>query len=141
VTLSSEVFLGVIALATLVMAVIQVSALVFAGRLAARIDRLAAQVEQEIKPLLASLVEVGENARRTTSLAAAQAERADRVFADVARRVDETIAVLQNSLVAPAREGRALLVAVRAALEAFRELRAARARSLRHEDEDALFIG
>ncbi len=47
------VFLGVIALATLVMAIIQVGAVVAVGRLARRVDHLADQVENDIKPLLA----------------------------------------------------------------------------------------
>jgi hypothetical protein len=42
---------------------------------------------------------------------------------------------------APAREGRALLTGLRAAIQALRELRQdARSRQSRSEDEDALFI-
>lgn len=139
--MTDSVFLGIIALATLLMAVIQVGAIVFASRLAKRVDRLADRIEQEIKPLLANLNEVGENAARASSLAAAQVERADRLFADVVRRVDETMTLVQGAILTPAREGRAVVTAVRAAVAAFRELRSARARSMRHEDEDALFIG
>jgi len=134
------VFLGVIALATLVMAGVQVGVVVFALRLAKRVDALANQVEHEIKPLVANLTEVSQNAVRASSLAAAQVERADRLFADLTRRVDETITLVQTAIIGPAREGRAIISAVRAAVAAFRELRAARARA-RVEDEDALFIG
>lgn len=139
-TTSGEIFLGVIALATLVMAAIQVGAIVFAVRLAKRVDRLANQVEHELKPLLTNLAEVSQNAVRTSSLAVAQVERADQLFASVTQRVDETFTLVQAAIIAPAREGRAILTAVRAAVAAFRELRAARKRS-RVEDEDALFIG
>jgi hypothetical protein len=140
VTTSADVFLGVIALATLVMAAIQVGVIVFAARLAKRVERLANQVEHEIKPLLANLVEVSQNAARASSLAVAQVERADQLFATVTRRVDETFTLVQAAIITPAREGRAILTAVRATITAFRELRAARKRS-RMEDEDALFIG
>ncbi len=134
------VFLGVIALATLVMAGVQVGIIVFALRVGKRVDALAHQVEHEIKPMVANLTEVSQNAVRASQLAAAQVERADRLFADITRRVDETVAVLQTAIIGPAREGRAIMTAIRAAVIAFRELRAARARA-RAEDEDALFIG
>ena len=68
-------------------------------------------------------------------------ERADELFRRTAERVDETFAILQATIVAPVREGRALVQGVRAAIVAFRALRAARARRARFEDEDALFIG
>jgi hypothetical protein len=48
---------------------------------------------------------------------------------------------VQAAIVAPVREGRAVVHGVRVAIRAFRELRAARARRARFEDEDALFIG
>ncbi|HXH06441.1 MAG TPA: hypothetical protein VNI83_07600, partial [Vicinamibacterales bacterium] len=72
---------------------------------------------------------------RTAALAAAQAERWDRLTADLARRVDETADILQKALVNPAREGLALVAALRAGLAALR------GRGTRVEEEDALFIG
>lgn len=137
----TEVFLGIIALATLVMAASQVGAIVCAARLARRVDRLADQIEHEIKPLVASVGEVAQNAVRVSSLALAQVERADQLFVRLASRADETFALVQAAIVAPAREGRAIVLGLRAAILAFRELRAARARRARFEDEDALFIG
>lgn len=138
---SAQVFLGVIALAALVIAIVQVGLILTVGRLAARVDRLATQVQTDIKPMLANVTQVSENAARASALAVAQVERADRLFEDVSRRVDETTRIVQSAIIAPAREGRAVVTAVRTAVSAFRELRAARARSMRQEDEDALFIG
>jgi hypothetical protein len=140
VTTPAVIFLGIIALATLVMAVIQVGVIVFALRVAKRVDALTSQVEHEIKPLLANLTEVGQNAVRASSLAAAQVERLDQLTANFTRHVDETFTLVQAAIIGPVREGRAMISAVRAAIAAFRELRAARARA-RMEDEDALFIG
>lgn len=136
-----ELFLGVIAVATLVMAIVQVALIVAAGVLARRIDRLTHQVERELAPLFAHLNAIGRDASRAAARAADQVERVDRLFADLAAKVEQTLAGLQHTLLGPAREGRALLVAARAALAALRGLRdEARMRKGRGEDEDALFI-
>jgi hypothetical protein len=131
-------FLGVIAVATLAMAIIQIGVIVAAGRLARRVDRLADAIEQEIKPLAGHLNTIGREASRAMTLAAAQVERADQLFGDFAGRVDQTLNALQASIVAPAREGRALLRALQAMVGAIREK--APSRSGRGDDEDALFI-
>lgn len=137
------VFLGIIALAVSVMAAIQVGIVVYGGRLARRVDALSTQVEREIKPLLAHLTTIGEEAARASTLAAAQVERVDRLFADVSLRVEETAHAVQSAIVAPAREGLALISGVRAAFDAVRGMRqaAAPARSASHDDDDPLFIG
>jgi hypothetical protein len=134
------VLLGVIAVAVLVMAVIQVGLILVAGRLARKVEELSAKFEEDVRPLVAQATAVAENAARASSLAAAQVERADRLFSELARRADDTMAIVQGSLTAPVREGRAIMTGVGAALAAFRELRlAARARAA--EEEDPLFIG
>jgi hypothetical protein len=139
VTRSAEVFLGIIAVATAAMAIVQIGVIIVAGRLARRVDRLANQVEQELKPLSANLNAIGRDASRAMALAAAQVERADRLFADLATRIEQTVTTVQASLIAPAREGRAVLEALRAILSTIREARN-RVRRPRAEDEDALFI-
>ncbi len=136
------VCIAAIAIATALIAVVQVGVIVTAGRLARRVDRLAGQVEQEIKPLLVNLNTISGDATRVSSLALAQVERADRVLADLSQRVEETAAAIQAALVTPAREGLAVMSGVRAALGAFRDLRReARRRRSRADEEDALFIG
>lgn len=139
----SAVFLGIIALSVTVMAAIQVGIVVYGARLARRVDALAAKVDLEIKPLLTHLNAIGEEAARATTLAAAQVERVDRLFADVTLRVEETAAALQSAIVAPAREGLALLSGVRAAFDALKGMR--RAPTPAHGDapdeDDPLFIG
>ena len=107
------------------MAAIQVGIVVYGARLARRVDALAAQVDREIKPLLTHLNAIGEEAARATTLAAAQVERVDRLFADVSLRVEETATAVQSAIVAPAREGLALLTGVRAAIDAFKGMRQA----------------
>jgi broad specificity phosphatase PhoE len=85
---------------------------------------------------------IGRDAARAAALAAAQVERVDRLFASVTDRVEQTVQALQKAAGMPAREGAALIVALKAAVGAFRELRErSRTRVGRTEDEDALFIG
>jgi hypothetical protein len=141
VTSKTDMFLGVIAVAMLTIAIVQIGVIVAAGMLARRVARLAAQVEREMKPLFAHVNAIGRDAARTVSLAAAQVERADTLFSDLAVRIDQTLNSVQTTLGAPAREARALLSALRAALQAIRDLRQnARGRQGRGEDEEALFI-
>jgi hypothetical protein len=140
VTERSQIFLGVIAVATFLIALVQVVLIFAAGMLARRIGRLADEVERELKPLFANLNAIGRDASRAAALATAQVERADRLFADLAGRVEQVAASIQSSLGAPAREGRAFLSAFRAAIETIRAMRRDRARQTRSEEEDALFI-
>jgi broad specificity phosphatase PhoE len=138
----TQLFLGIIAAATLVMAVLQVGAILYAGVLLRRVARLLGQVEQELKPFSESVNAIGRDAARAAALAAAQVERVDRLFASVTDRVEQTVQALQKAAGMPAREGAALIVALKAAVGAFRELRErSRTRVGRTEDEDALFIG
>jgi len=136
----SEVFLGVIAVATLAIAIAQIGVMVATSAALRRMERLADRVEREVWPLVGHLNSIGRDAARAASLAATQVERADRVFADLAARIEETVAGVQSAIVAPAREGRALISAFRAAFGAILEFRHSRARQGRAEDDDALFI-
>lgn len=137
----ANVFLGIIAVATLTIAIVQIGVVVAAGRLARRIDTLAQQFERDVKPLFGHLDAIGRDVSRAAALATAQVERADQLFADVALRVEQGLNNVQSTLGAPAREGRALLSAFKAAFQAIRDLRRdARSRQGRGEDEDALFI-
>jgi hypothetical protein len=141
VSIWAQVFLGVIAAATLAIAITQIGVLVAAGRLARRVDALADQLEREVKPLFGHLTAIGRDASRAATLATAQVERADLLFRDVAIRIDQALNSLQATLGRPAREGRALMSAFRAAFQAIRDLRSrARSGQARPEEEPALFI-
>ena len=136
-----DVFLGVIAVATLALAITQIAVLIAAGRAAKRLSEIAEELQRDVKPLVANLNAVGRDAARAAQLATAQVERADRLFADVVQRFDQTMNSVQETVSGPAREGRALLSAFRAAFQAIRELRRdGRGRKGRADEEDALFI-
>ena len=144
-TETGELFLGIIAFAVLIMALIQVFA-IFAGiRLAKRVDQLATQIDQEIKPLIANLTALSSEAARAAALAAKQAERLDRVFGDLVHRVDETLAAAQEFVTGPARQGMAIMAGVKAVIDSFRGMReASRRRTASRpavDEEESLFIG
>jgi hypothetical protein len=137
----TEVFLGVIAIATLAIALAQIGLAVVAGLAARRVARLAETLEREIKPLFGHLNAISRDASRAAALATAQVERADKLFSDVALRVDEALNNVQAAVGKPAREGRAILSAFRAAIQAIRDIRQnGRSRQGRADEEDALFI-
>jgi hypothetical protein len=141
VTSWADVFLGVIAAATLATAIVQIALVVVAGRAARRVAQIADQFERDVRPLFGHLEAIGRDAARAAALAAAQVERADKLFGDVAVRFEQTMITVQDSVVGPVREGRAVISAFRAALKAVKELRAnGRARQGRSEEDDALFI-
>ena len=136
----AEVCLGVIAVATLAMAVVQVGVLVAANRLSRRVDRLVNQIEHELKPALGHLNAISRDVSRAVAVGTAQVERADRLFIGLAGKLEETLASIQAGVAAPVREGKALLSAVAAALSVILEARRSSRRRPRAEDEDALFI-
>lgn len=142
---TGELFLGIIAFAVLVMAVVQVGA-IFAGiRLAKRVDQLATQIDQEIKPLIGNLTHLSSEAARAATLAAKQAERLDRVFGEMVERVDQTLAAAQEFVTGPARQGMAIMAGAKAVIDAFQGLReASRRRATPRQvvdEEESLFIG
>ena len=133
----ADIFLGVIAVATLSMAVVLVGAVVAATRLARRVGRILDQLEVDLKPLFDHLNAIGRDASRAAALASAQVERVDRVLNELALRLDQTLRSVQAILNGPVREGQAVVTALAAALRAMRGGARSRARG---EDEDALFI-
>jgi hypothetical protein len=138
----SDVFLGVIAAATLVMAVVQIGAMVAALRLSRQAQQVLQSVHQEVRPLIARAQAIAEEASRTVAMATTQAQKVDRLITDLSQRVDETAGVIQEAIITPAREGLAIVAAVKAGLGALRGLRDMRPRNGRHaEEEDPLFIG
>lgn len=142
---TAELFLGIIAFAVLVMAAIQVAAILAGIRLARRVDELATQIDREIKPLIANLSALSSEAARAAALAAKQAERLDRVFGEMVDRVDKTLAVAQEFVTGPARQGMAIMAGIKAVIDSFRGLReSSRRRNAPRQgidEEESLFIG
>ena len=137
----SDVFLGVIAAATLIMALIQIGAIIAAMRLARQAQQVITSVQQEVRPLVAKAHAIVDEASRTVALATSQAQKLDRVVTDLSRRAEETASVLQEAIVTPAREGMAIVAAIKAAFSSLRGFRDLRPRNGHNDDEDPLFIG
>ncbi len=124
------------------MALVQVGAIVFLARMARQAQQTMAGVQQEIRPLMARVNEIAEEASRTARVATAQAEKVDRLVTDLSRRIDETAGIVQQAIITPAREGIAIVAALKAGLGVLRGFRDLRRRHGRHaEEEDPLFIG
>lgn len=142
---TGELFLGIIALAVLVMAAIQVAAILAGLRLAKRVEALAQQLDQEIKPLIANLTAVSSEAARAAALAARQVERMDHAFGDLLARVDQTLDAAHHFVTGPARQGMAIMSGIKAVFDSFRTLReASRRRTAARpsvDEEESLFIG
>jgi hypothetical protein len=137
----SNLLLGIIAISVFVMAAIQVAAIVLAARATRRLGDLATRLEQDMRPIVTNLQAVTADAARTTALAAATVERADRFVHDAAQRVEQVLTSVP-ALLESARDGFSVLAALRAMLNTFRDLRApSRRRSSSVEEEDPLFIG
>ncbi len=71
------VFLGIIALATLTMAVVQIAVLVYAARAVKQAGLAMKEMQRSIEPIIASARQMSEDAARITSLASKQVERVD----------------------------------------------------------------
>jgi hypothetical protein len=142
-----EVFLGVIAVSVLAMAIGQVAAVIIAARAARRVGDRLGQLEETIRPIVANVQRISDDAARATAIATAQVERAEQLMDDVARRVDETISAVQDTILGPARSGWAVFQSVREVLRAFFDRGPRSARSRRHgpspasAEDDASFIG
>ena len=143
----TDVYLGLIALGVLVMATIQVAAMVTAIRAARRVGEMAGRFEQDVRPIIANLTRVSDEAARASAQAAAQIDRLDALVASVADRVEDTAATLQQTILQPARDGLALLNGLKSIIASFREPRerhdsreAGTPREAR-EPHDELFIG
>ncbi|MBM3777736.1 MAG: hypothetical protein FJW23_05785 [Acidimicrobiia bacterium] len=136
------VFLGVIAVSVAVMAVMQVAVLVYTARLVRRIEKLTGDVEQKLQPLIDGLQGVVSEAARAATLASAQVDRLDHLITSLSARVEEAAEYVQSRVLAPLREGGALLAGLRAALAALRSgSTRRRSRPSQADDEDSLFIG
>ena len=140
---ASTVFLGVIAAATVTVAVVQIGLFLAALRLTRRVEALSTQVERELGPLAVKLGQVAGNLQQASALATVQIERLDRLFAGASKRADDTMSLVHGAVVGPIREGLALVAAVRGVVGAFRAFRRGspgRA-TPKFDDEDPLFIG
>ena len=138
----SVLFLAIIAIATLVMALIQVGAIIAVLRLARQAQEVVVSVQRDVQPLLAKVNAIADEASKTATLATAQAQKIDKLVTDLSRKADETSSLVQHAIMTPAREGMAVVAGLKAALGVFRGFGDFRGRTRGTTDEeDPLFIG
>ena len=135
----TEVWLGVIAVAVLVMAVTQVAVLIRLSQVAKEASAATRDLRRELTPLIEKAHRIADDATRVSALALAQVERLDVAINSTVRRIDETITTVQRAIISPVKQGAAVVAGLKAAMAVFRA-RQDRGRYHR-DDEDALFIG
>jgi len=135
----TDVWLGVIAIAVLVMAVTQVAVLIRLAKVAKEASTATRDLRRELTPLIEKVHRIADDAGRVSAIALAQVERLDVAVNSTVRRIDETITTVQQAIINPVRQGAAVVSGLKAAMAVFRA-RQDRGRYHR-DDEDALFIG
>ena len=115
----TDVFLGLIAAGVLLMAAGQVTAVIMAVRATRRVGDTLTRLEESIRPIVSNVQQMSEDAARAASIATAQVARAERMMDDVSRKIDETMSMVQHTILAPARNGMAMLEGLKAAFSAF----------------------
>ena len=133
------ILFGVMAIALVVMAVVQTLAALVALKLARQTAGMLIELKRDVAPLIEKATKLSEDAARVASLAVVQMERVDRLLVSTAGRIDDTIVTVQRSLIEPARHGAAAFAAVRAAMAAVRGWRDRGPAS--RDEEEALFVG
>lgn len=135
------VWLSMMAVALVIMATIQIAAIVVAARFAKQAFEAIQDVRKEIKPLIEKANRVADDAARATALAVVQVERVDRLLANTVERVDETMGMIQHTLLEPLRQGSAWMSALRTGFSMFRSGLTRDRRPRTRDDEDPLFVG
>jgi hypothetical protein len=136
----TEVFLAVIALALVVMTAVQLAVLLRMARLARKAAAANEEISRELRPLIAKVHRVADDATRVSALAVVQVERVDQLVASTAAELQQILGVVRASIVEPLRTGSAFVHAMRAAF-GFISRSTGSAKPLHREDEDALFVG
>jgi signal transduction histidine kinase len=134
----ATVFLGIIAMATLLTAILQVVLLVAAAQLVRRLMKFVDDLDRQLQPIIGHVNSIASDASRVASLAAAQVERADQMLNHAVVRIEDLLSHMQTLVVSTLREGNALMIGVRAVMAAVRAFQGRKRR--RAEDDETLFI-
>lgn len=142
------VFLGIIALSSLVQAVFLIGLARGGKQLARRIDELQERIDREIRPGLDHLTRMTRNLAEVSDLAVLQARRVDVLLADTVEKIEEATSALRRFVLRPLGplvDVLAFLKGIRRGLEVYRQLRGLdleeRASARRYAEEDEhLFI-
>jgi hypothetical protein len=136
VTDAQTILFGLIAVALVTMAVVQVVTAIQIARTAREVSRTAIEIRQYLRPLIDKVSRIADDAARGTALAVAQVERIDRVLGSATQQIEDTLLTIKQAVVEPMRHGSMVLAVVKAVVAAFR-----RPSRREAEEEDPLFVG
>ena len=141
------VFLGIIALTSVVQAAFLIGLARAGQRLGQRLEALQKHIDDDIRPGLEHLTRVTRNIAEISDLAALQTQRVSEVLANTLDRVEETTELVQRLVLrplAPLADVLAFIKGLRRGIEAYRELGGvsseSRATVRRYQDDEHLFI-
>jgi hypothetical protein len=120
------VFLGIIAVGSLVQAAFLVGLVLQGQRLGRRLGELQDRIDREIRPSLENLSRVSRNLAEVSDLAVLQVRRFDGLLADTVEKVEETTTLLRRVILRPLGplvDVAAFLKGIRRGIEVYQQLR------------------
>jgi hypothetical protein len=141
------VFLGLIALSSLVQAAFLIGLTLEGRKLGRRLDEIERRFEKEIQPALRSLARLSTNLAEASDIVSVQARRVDRFMADTIDKLEDATLILRQVMMRPVGtllDITALLKGFRKGLEIYRRLGGIeserRGGARRYSDDEHLFI-
>jgi hypothetical protein len=142
------VFLGIIALSSVVQAAFLIGLALEGRKLGKRVAELQERIERDLRPSLENLVRVSRNVAEVTDLAVLQARRVDGLLADTIEKIEETTTLVKQVVlkpIGPLVDIAAFLKGIRRGLEVYQTLRGFDRRERQgrggySEDDEHLFI-
>jgi hypothetical protein len=141
-----SILLGVIALGSLIQALVIVGIAVGGVRVARRVQDMQARVDRELKPALANLTRVAQNASDVAEVVGAQARRVEGMVGLTVERLELARAQIRGRVARPMAslaDVGALLKGFRRGLSVYRQLGGLQEQaggSRRYRDDEHLFI-
>lgn len=138
----SVVFLGIIAVASVVQSAFLIGLALEGKKLSRRVAEIQDRIEREIKPSLDNVSRVTRNLAEVSDLAVLQARRVDGLLADTIEKVEETTTLIRKVVlkpIGPLVDLAAFLKGLRRGLDVYQRLRGFERRERvdrRHDDDD-----
>lgn len=120
------VFLGIIAVASVVQSAFLIGLILEGKKLSKRVADMQDRIEREIKPSLDNVTRVTRNLAEVSDLAVLQARRVDGLLADTIEKVEETTTLIRKVVlrpIGPLVDIAAFLKGIRRGLEVYQQLR------------------
>ena len=146
-TTLAVIFLGVIALSSLVQAAFLITLGKESRKLGRRLDEIEQRFEAEVRPTLQAVAKISKNFAEVSDSLASQARRVDAFMADTVNKLEETTSALREVVMRPLGplvDITALLKGFRKGLEIYKRLGGMESErkggARRYQDDEHLFI-